>query len=146
MSESEKQYELSLMLQTEEIYPEVLNLLKNNGASALHENALARFKLAYQIKKQTAGVFTYLVFEMAPDKVSAINRELEVLNGVLRFLIITPPIKQRVDRGMRGPRDLKPRTERPKREITTERKEPRRESGEAISNELLEKKLEEILK
>lgn len=145
MSENSKQYELSLVLQSEESYPEVLGLIKNKGFTVLKENSLARIKLMYPIKKQLSGVFTHLILDISPDRVSGLDSELKTISGVLRFLIVTPPVKEKTERGSRPLRDMKPRSSKPRGEAP-EKKEPRKGTPEVISNELLEKKLEEILK
>ncbi len=44
--------------------------------------------LAYPIKKETSGIFRLWPVELAADKAVAVDKELRLKEGVLRFLLI----------------------------------------------------------
>jgi ribosomal protein S6 len=146
MEETTKKYELSLMLRTEEAAEAVLVSIKNQGGDVLEKNPIQKVKLSYPIKKETNAFFLSLVLSLLPEKVLALDQELKLSEYVLRFLIITPPIAKE-DRSERSERFMKPKpemspqkTEEIKTPIAPVASEP-----EVLTNELLEKKLEEIL-
>ena len=140
-----KKYELSLMFKTEEAAESVLLLIKNQGGVVLEKGPIQKTKLAYQIKKENTAFFFSVIFSLLPEKIPALDRELKLLRDVLRFLVITPPIVKE-ERSERPPRSASPRPEssqkpeEPRERAMTEEREP-----EVLTNELLEKKLEEIL-
>ncbi|HEY4523738.1 MAG TPA: 30S ribosomal protein S6 [Candidatus Paceibacterota bacterium] len=140
-----KKYELSLMLKTEEAVESVLLLIKNQDGVVLEKSLIQKAKLTYPIKKETNAFFFSVVLSLLPEKVLALDRELKLLRDVLRFLIITPPIVKE-ERSERPQRLVKPRPESSQKpeeyreHAVTKEKEP-----EVLTNELLEKKLEEIL-
>lgn len=57
-------------------------------------NGLGQKQLAFQIKKETAGYYTAVLFEMEPEKVLELNRKLSLKSEIIRHLIIA----SRVDR------------------------------------------------
>lgn len=144
MEEGSKKYEISLMLRSEEAAEAVFVLVKNQGGEVLETSPLQKIKLSYPIKKEVSAIFLTMVARLAPEKVSALDQSLRLLPDVLRFLIITPPIEkeERLERPERSP---KPKPE------TSKKPEAAKESPifppepEVLTNELLEKKLEEIL-
>lgn len=146
MEEGSKKYEISLMLKSEEAAEIIFALVKNHGGEILETSSIQKIKLAYQIKKEVSALFLSTVARLAPEKISALDHDLRLLPGVLRFLIITPPIEKE-ERTERPERSIKPRPEtyykkleEPKEPAITPPSEP-----EVLTNELLEKKLEEIL-
>lgn len=44
--------------------------------------------LAYPIKKETSGIFRLWPVELAADKAVAVDKELRLKEGVLRFLLV----------------------------------------------------------
>ena len=46
-------------------------------------------KLAYEIKKQTWGIYVIYEIEIDPSKVRAINDKLNITEEVMRFLIVS---------------------------------------------------------
>lgn len=146
MEETTKKYELSLMLRSEEAAEAVLALIKNQSLEVVEKNPVQKVKLAYPIKKETNAFFLSLVLSLSPDKVLPLDQELRLSEHVLRFLIITPPIAKE-DKSERSERFTKPRPDvSPQKTVETKAPvvsiapEP-----EVLTNELLEKKLEEIL-
>ena len=143
MDEEIKKYEISVLLRAEESAEEVLQHLKRLGAEVVEHSAPAKVKLAYPIKKETTAYFMCVIFSAAPETVVGLQKETLLLPQVLRFLIVTPPIAKMVERE-RNSYPAKPKPEEPKEQAP----EPVKVSAEpeVLTNELLEKKLEEILK
>ena len=123
----------------------------NNGKSK--DSSLKKFlfvsdeslsgDLAYQIKKENEAYFGYLHFLANTDKIKNISDDLKLNQKVLRFLIITPPITKMMR--MATPRIIK-KTFQPRAVERMEIKKPSPAPTATLSNEALEKKLEEILK
>lgn len=143
-----KEYELAFLLRAEDAAPEVIAVLKKHGAEVTNQGTLARQRLAYPIRKETQAVLGSLTFRLDPEGVAALDHDLRFNQHVLRFLMVTPPVKKpqgvfyerprRLDgQGPgRAPQAAPPRPAAPK-------KVP--EPAQTLSNEALEKKLEEIL-
>lgn len=147
-----KEYEIAYVAATEDGAVEVLRELAALGCAVLGKGPLAATKLAYPVKKHTTGHFGYVWFTAMAEDVKKLHDALAFKPGILRFLIVTPPVKATV-RENRAPRErgMQPKpaaSEAPKEAPVSE---PRPQLTpmrvpEALSNELLEKKLEEILK
>ena len=63
-------------------------------------------KLAYEIKKQSRGIYWLTYFRIAPEKVKGLNRQFQINGNILRFLIlrIDPRLEQvLVDHALAGP-------------------------------------------
>ncbi len=137
MTESEnKTYEISFLLQGEEDFSVVTRKLSAYKAELLGEVALNKIKLAYPIKKFEEAYFGYLQFKLVPEDVVRLGEALKLEPKVLRFLIVSVAHKTYKKVAPREQVELKPRLE----EKPVERIPPAE-----ISNEALEKKLEEIL-
>ena len=149
MLTEKKQYEISYLARTETDKDAVLAALNGAGADNFQEGRVTEIKLAYPIKKQTSALFGSVVFEALPEAIAKINDSLKFSEGVLRFLIITPPAQKAHPRF--GGRDKaieetataeQVKDEAPA-ETTKEPAEP--EAKEAIDDAALDEKLEEIL-
>lgn len=140
--EDEKKYEISFILRSEEAVTPALGFLEKIGAKVIEKSLPVKIKLSYPIKRETAACFMYAIFSLAPEKVLGLDKELKLSNDVLRFLIITPPV-QKDERRERPRRAEGPKQPEPVKKV--EFVAPVREP-EILSNELLEKRLEEILK
>lgn len=148
---SAREYELTFLVRAEEAAPEVLSALKKHGAEVTNQGTLARQRLAYPIKKETQAVLGSLTFRLDPADIAALDHDLRFNSHILRFLLITPPVAKPqgivYERHLRPVRPAAPSPagapegERRVREAAPKRPEP----SHGLSNEALEKKLEEIL-
>ena len=142
-----KEYELALLLKSEEDLAGVIKLAGQHNAEGVSEPRAKRLQLSYEIKGHTEAVFASLIFKAFGDEVKALEQELALRPEVLRSLVVkTPkPSKHPVGTGIpsAAPVEKYPRTaSRP----GTPSVEPRHEaSSKPLSNEALEKKIEEIL-
>lgn len=55
------------------------------------KDAWGRRGLAYPIKKQTEGNFLILYYEMNPQKLKEVDKQLRILPNILRHLMVKPP-------------------------------------------------------
>ncbi len=138
MEQSEKkEYELSFLLRSEEGISALQSVLSHFGYEVTSQSEIKRMVLAYPIKKETSALFGYVYFMAAPETVHNFMRELRLEPMVLRVLLINEPIKRTLQYGVEGttPRDMTGKEE----QQSTEK------PADAVTNEDLEKKLEEIL-
>jgi|YelNatPaOPRAMG01_1025707.scaffolds.fasta_scaffold10351_1 ribosomal protein S6 len=135
-----KTYEISFLVKTEEEISGVVDFLKNHKAEIISEPVAKNITLAYEIKKNKEAVFVYLKFKATGEDVKLIEKDLNLANLVIRFLIIILPKEVYV----------KPRSEN---QVEEKKAKPApvqhiqiKQSNASLSNEALEKKIEEILK
>lgn len=128
-----RKYEIGFVLKTEDASV-ISQSLKNRGFVILSENPLTKIRLAYTIKKENFAYFGYVHFEGEPAAIKNLRTDLKLNPEVLRYLIITRPF---------GEKEIK-------KSEPAESAEPREKlflSPESVlTNEALEKKIEEILK
>ncbi len=141
MEEIEKRkYEIGFVIKTEDAAI-ISQSLKNRGFVVLTENPLEKIQLAYLIKKESYAYFSYFHFEGDPAAIKNLKDDLKLNPEVLRYLIITPPFIK------------KPAWRRPEFTQTSGETKftppvaKRSSSAQSIlTNEALERKIEEILK
>jgi len=81
LSQKEEQ---TLLKGIEEIFAEA-------EGKQIAKDAWGRRGLAYPIKKQTEGNFLVLYYELDPQKLKEVDRQLRILPNVLRHLMVKPP-------------------------------------------------------
>ena len=128
-TENKKEYEISFLLTSLESEKEFAGTLAKLGAEIFYQKPVAELRLAYKIKKHDSAYFGLYHFKASPDIVKGVKEALNLNTNVLRFLIITPPVKLAS-------------AEQPRQQVRPERKE----TTPILSNEALSEKLEEILK
>ena len=145
MSELEqefKQYEISFLGLNESVGQEVNSLLTRLGIEVFFNGSIKQIDLMYPIKKHQGAFFGYLHFQTSADKIESLKKDLSLQKDIVRFLIITPPIKKFIEKARLVERAVFPEKKEPAA-VPTKEIFPK---SEALSNELLEQKLEEILK
>lgn len=154
MNEEEKNYEVGFLARSEQDRDEVAKILESYQLPIIYEGQISKIKLAYPIKKENFACFGFLYFSGDPAIIEKLSSELRTNPKILRFLIILRPILRKDEsREIKIPsmskmslagqpeRSQKVFSEQPSQLV---RKAPIK--TEALSNEDLEKKLEEILK
>lgn len=141
--QDKKQYEVSYLVKEEDGSKMVAKFVTDLGGTIEMEGPVNKIALAYPVKKETQGYFGFFHISLAPEEIKNLEHELETKPGVLRHLIITPPFKKmelrtRAD-GQAGRAPSKPVAAAPK--AVSENK-----PSESLTNEELEKRIEEILK
>lgn len=136
--EEKKEYELSFLLKDEEGIAALQGMLTKFGCTTTSQSEIKRIVLAYPIKKETSALFGYVYFMATPEHMKDFTHELRLESHVLRFLLINKPIKREFISASEGS---------PRRTSETSEKEALSEEKQshAVTNEDLEKKLEEIL-
>lgn len=130
-----KKYELSFLVKEEGDDKKVLEFISKEGGSIDLEPQATKISMAYPINGFNQAYFGYVHFSVKPEVIANLEHELVTRDFVLRHLIITPPFVK----------DSKVKQEeKASAEVKTESKtEPAR--TESLTNEELEKKIEEIL-
>lgn len=93
MSEENKLYEISYLAKSETSKEAVLSALASISAKDIQEVKYTETKLAYPIKKISLAFFGCIIFEATTENVIKINNLLKLKEEILRFIIVTPPIK-----------------------------------------------------
>lgn len=133
-----KNYEIAFLIKNESGVPDLLKLMKQYGAEISFEGQLRKIALAYKIKNETQAYFGYFHFTMSPEKIKTFDKDLKSNPMVVRSLIITPPFVKASEPAARTKKE------------TVEYKEYKAaplspKSALPLSNEELEKKIDEIL-
>lgn len=132
-----KDYEISFLCREEKGPEEVLRLVKRSGGEVATEGPVERIALAYKIEKESSAYFGFFHFSFSPSDMKALEHDLTTSPAVLRYLIITPPFVKAKSKGTG-----KPRPQAPTSDFAPEKKQV---PTLPLSNEALEKKIEEIL-
>ena len=134
--DQKKEYEIAFLLNEETDAPGLIEALKGAGAEIRMEGPVRKTALAYEIKKRTSAYFGFVQCAMDPAAAKALEGMLNLRPEVLRFLLITPPTMKEKPRiqsmgapARPGARPYEPKAATP-----------------VLSNEALEKTIEEILK
>ena len=133
--EEQKEYEIGFLLRNDEALAGLLSAVKSHGAEITLEPSIRKIALAYDVEKESQAFFGFLHSKIMPSKISSINHDLETNLGVLRFLILTEPFTKG-----RAPSPRKTSFAAPTLKVPILEK-----SSLPLSNEALEKKIEEIL-
>lgn len=133
MEETDKKtYEISFLARGEEAAGSVIQHLSRHGAEITAEQKIEPIELAYPIEKHNSAHFGCVHFAMDPDSVDTLKESLKFDEGILRYLIVTPPIVSE-EEGKKPTRT--PTSKKPVQETTPEG---------SMSNKDLAAKLEEI--
>ena len=123
--ENKKEYEIGFILKNSEAEKELAGVLTQQEAEVTYKSPVTEVRLAYPIKKHQTAQFGFYYFKANPEVISKLNQVLGLNQNVLRFIIVTPPVKTQQQTAYRQ-----------------EKKAP----APIVSNEALSEKLEEILK
>lgn len=148
MEKDTKNYEIGFLTSIEEDSKEVSNELSAFKATILNPAKSKKVNLAYKIEKQSVAYFTYIQFNMDPASVEPLSNKLKHNPKILRFMVINlPEIAMRVQREMEKTAEKPAEPAESQSTETKAAKAPKKASSDDfVNNELLEKKLEEILK
>jgi ribosomal protein S6 len=138
-----KEYEVAVLVRSEEDIPGIAALVREHGGELTAGFRAKRVALAYPIKKEKEGIFAYANFRAVGDTAKALEKDLNVRHDVLRSLVIKPPKPQEKHVDTRELPHKRASVQRPTPSAPVERPAP---ASWPLSNEALEKKIEEILK
>jgi len=152
-----KTYELTYIISPEIIFEEAESISKNiesliqskDGIILKQENPTAK-PLAYTIKKQASGFIGNIEFNLEPEKINELQKELQKDGKIIRYMII---IKEAVKIKKEKKSQKEPlTTEETKKEITTEETKTKsthktysKSGEEKIELKDIEQKIDEIL-
>lgn len=137
----QKDYELAFLVENENSAQEIPKFLGQHNVQVRSEGTLKKIKLAYKIKGLTQACFGFFHLLALPEDIKLLEQNLKTNSIVVRFLVtrLAPtPASRSADAASRyrvkavvARRPAAPPEVRPQK---------------ALSNEALEKKIEEILK
>lgn len=81
-------YEITFIIR-EDKSEEVEGLIKKLSGKILNKKSLGRKKFTYLIKKDTAGFYLVIIFELEPSKINEFDKELRINQNIIRHLIIS---------------------------------------------------------
>ena len=145
-----KEYELGVLVATEDDLAPVMALVREHNGEPSTEPRTKKLALAYEIKKHKDAVFSYWNFKALTADAKELEKALNTKAEVIRSLMIaspapmmTPADHERIPAAMMGPDRRRTRTMRPATGTSTADAKP--SAPKPLSNEALEKKIEEIL-
>jgi ribosomal protein S6 len=145
MEETEKvkkEYEIGVLVRKEDDVPELRRVVEQHGGVFSSEFQAKKIALAYPIKHEEEAVFAFSRFAAEPTEVKQLEFDLENVSIVLRSLITIPfKISHREAVGAG-----KKRSQIPLRPATGAVPPSSVPAVHTLSNEALEKKIEEMLK
>jgi len=139
--EVRKSYEISFLSDSEDGAAVLIGHVKSAGGEIVNEGNIKEIELAYPINKKTSAYFGCIYCSLPRESIDGLSKSLNLENSIMRFLLITPPFRnERKDH-------IRQQSVAPRRPVAPKvaPEKPRTEQS-AISNKLLEEKLEEILK
>lgn len=83
------QYEITFIAKEDTKEAPIKKEIESLDGKILQVDSLGEKQFAYKIKKEARGYYTTATFEMAPEKVLELNRQLGLKEEILRFLILT---------------------------------------------------------
>jgi len=139
-SAEKKNYELSFLVKDENDAREVLKLLAQHEAEVRGEGPLRKLNLAYPIKHVPQAYFGFVNLAVLPANAKSLERDLSANTAILRTLMVKlPKGKTAVVTSGEYKKTMRPIAQRrPVRMEAPSQPKP-------LSNEALEKKIEEIL-
>jgi ribosomal protein S6 len=132
---NERVYELTLTCETEDV-SRAKAVLAKRGASIVAERPLEKIRFAYPVKKQGYAFLGSIRFTGVPD-IDGLSKELAQDGGIIRSLIHV--VDTKLEEELRQIRALRAAAGGP-RSFRKETTDPA-----VLTNEALEKKIEEIL-
>lgn len=139
--ETLREYEIAFLLKEEGDLEALKGLLKQHGATFSFESPLKKVALAYKIEKQEVAHFGFLRFTAPADQIPILEHALTLHHTVLRSLVVKyVPVEVSTSQGI-TPHDSTSETP-----ISSSQQSAPSQSNLPLSNEDLEKKIEEILK
>jgi small subunit ribosomal protein S6 len=75
----------------QEIIDKIKKLISDNKGEISSEENLGRKKLSYPIEKSLKGVFVCIEFNIEPNTIKPIEKELKLNKNIIRYLIIKKP-------------------------------------------------------
>ncbi len=136
-------YEVAFWIKTEVSDP-VKAILAKNGAEATKERLIQKMRLAFPIKKENFAFLGTIIFSMPAEAIGNLKSELNMEPVILRYFLRKakkPSEERRVETGVGSETSPNGR-----KSFFRKRSDASKAAGDLLTNEALEKKIEEILK
>src|SRR3989344_3364610 len=130
-----KDYEISFLVKEEKDAEGVAHLLGKTGGEVTLRGPVEKITLSYPIKKEMSAYFGFFHFSFPAARMAEFRKNLQTEQAVLRFLIVSPPFVKAAPRGISRQRMAPPPAPVARQPIVPA----------PLSNEALERKIEEIL-
>jgi ribosomal protein S6 len=150
-----KEYELAVLVATEEDLTPVVALVRSNNGEMASEPRSKKIALAYEIKKHKEGIFAYCNFKASGEDVKNLERELNRSAKVIRSLVVValpPDTESRTSSdAMAAPGSASAMAAQRRTRVvrstssTASTGESKPAAPKPLSNEALEKKIAEVL-
>src|SRR3989344_2932042 len=137
-----RDYEVALLVPSEEVLPGVLKILGTHNIEIKSEGSIKKIRLAYDIAKMKEAYFAFFHVSAFPSGIKLLEADLRGNSNILRFLVVRLP-------GTKAERDeatMKRAGNRPsfRRSPAAPPQQSDARQPNVLSNEALEKKIEEI--
>lgn len=103
-SEDHRLYEICVLYpyplpqkEEQQLVKEVEELFAEAEGKIVFKDVWGRRGLAYPIKGSTEGSFIVYYIEMMPDKMKELDRNLRIVKGMLRHLVVKPPENYKIE-------------------------------------------------
>ncbi|MGB7958118.1 MAG: 30S ribosomal protein S6 [Minisyncoccia bacterium] len=134
-----KEYEIGVLVRKEDDLAEVRRVVEQHGGEFVHDFQAKKIAFAYPIEKEKEGIFAFCHFRAETAAVKQLEQDLTTAHVVLRSLIVIPARSVGSNEAEAGRVWSRPaRQPAPASEA--------RATAHVLSNEALEKKIEEMLK
>lgn len=129
-------YEIAVLSGSED-FSKLRQILSGSDAQIIQERPVQKIKLSYPIKKFIYAFFQIIDFKVGREMLADLNSKLRLENNIIRYMItaVVPQTKTILNSRKFSKPEIQPYPIHHKKYI-----EP------ALTNEALEKKIEEILK
>ncbi|MBI2889114.1 MAG: 30S ribosomal protein S6 [Candidatus Liptonbacteria bacterium] len=137
-----REYEVAFLVRDEAAAQEVAAKAAQYG-SAVTQGPLKRLAFAYPVMKEASGYFGFLRIQTMPESAAQLEKDFQLTQSILRLLVLRMPVRKEktgstfsaagsssVAKPRRAPRTMHAESSAP---------------GAPLTNEALEKKIEEIL-
>lgn len=85
-------YEVTFITK-EEQDPGIAKVIEENKGKIISKKSLGRRKFAYPIKKEDAGFYTSVVFEIEPRELNPLNKKFKLTEGIVRYLVVETDLR-----------------------------------------------------
>lgn len=73
---------------TAKITEKIKSVVEKSGGKVLNEDSWGKKRLAYEIDKNTFGIYAFLLVEIGPDKIRELERTLRLSEEIIRFMTV----------------------------------------------------------
>ncbi len=134
-----REYEVAFLVRDEAAAQEISKKAAQYG-SVVTQGALKHLAFAYPVEKEVSGYFGFLRIQTMPESAAQLEKDFQVIQSILRLLVLRMPVrKEKAGATFSAGFSVKPR--RAPRAMHVESSAP----GAPLTNEAIEKKIEEIL-